>query len=104
MHCWQHGPGAKLSQSRPMLKWLWQQLRACWGVVCPKLVGTGADLVRSQSMSRQATRCKEKAAECQRQALLVSEARLRAVYLELTQQWLEMAQQAEFFDRACRES
>jgi hypothetical protein len=55
-------------------------------------------------MSGQAERCKKRAAECERQAVLVSEARLRAVYLELTKQWLEMARQTEFFDRAYEES
>jgi hypothetical protein len=68
-----------------------------------EVIGTRADFVRSQLMSGRAKRCKEKAAECQRQAVLVGEARLRAVYLELTQQWLEMAWQAEFFDRVCGE-
>ena len=37
-------------------------------------------------------------------AALVSEEHLKKVYLELVQQWLAMAQQAEFFDRDRRKS
>jgi hypothetical protein len=47
-------------------------------------------------MSGQAERCKKRAAECERQAVLVSEARLRAVYLELAKQWLEMLGKPNF--------
>jgi hypothetical protein len=42
-----------------------------------------ADLVRSRSMSEQAELYKNKAAECERQAKLVSAEHLRKVYLEL---------------------
>jgi len=63
-----------------------------------------ADLVRSRSMSEQAEAWKKKAAECERRAALVSEEHLKKVYLELVQQWLEMAQQAEFIDRDRRKS
>jgi len=55
-------------------------------------------------MSEQAEACKKKAAECERRAAVVSEEHLKKVYLELVQQWLEMAQQAEFFDRDRRKS
>src|SRR5215467_9461634 len=60
-----------------------------------------ADLVSSRSMSEQAEACKKKAAECERRAALVNEEHLKKVYLELVQQWLEMAQQAEFLDPLC---
>jgi hypothetical protein len=55
-------------------------------------------------MSEQAEAWKKKAAECERRAALVSEEHLKKVYLELVQQWLEMAQQAEFIDRDRRKS
>ena len=41
-------------------------------------------------MSEQAELYKEKAAECERQAVLVSEEHLRKVYLQLARQWLEL--------------
>ena len=63
-----------------------------------EVVGTRADLVRLSPMREQAW-YRKKAAECDRRAALVSEEHLKKVYLELTRQWLEMAQQAEFFDR-----
>ena len=54
-------------------------------------VGTRAHLVRSSSMSEQAELYKEKAAECERQAVLVSEEHLKKVYLDLAREWSEMA-------------
>jgi hypothetical protein len=50
-------------------------------------------------MSERAEWCKKKAADCERQAVLVGEEHLRKVYLELVRQWLEMAQQVKFFGR-----
>jgi hypothetical protein len=47
---------------------------------------------------------KKKAAECQRQAVLVSEEHLKKVYLGLARQWLELAQQVEFIDRVRRKT
>jgi hypothetical protein len=55
-------------------------------------------------MSEQAEWCKKKAAECGRRAALAGEEHLKKVYVEPAQQWLEMAQQAEFFDRDRRKS
>jgi hypothetical protein len=55
-------------------------------------------------MSEQAEWHKKKAAECQRQAGLVSEEYLKKVYLELARQWLELAQQVEFIDRVRRKT
>jgi hypothetical protein len=55
-------------------------------------------------MSEQAELYKKKAAECEQQAVLVSEERLRKVYLELAQQWLELVQQVEFVDRVRRKT
>jgi hypothetical protein len=53
-------------------------------------------------MSEQAKWYKKKAAECQRQAVLVSAEHLKDVYLELARQWLELTQQVEFIDRVRR--
>ena len=50
-------------------------------------------------MSEQAELYKKKAAECERQAKLVSAEHLRKVYLELARQWSELVQQVEFIDR-----
>jgi hypothetical protein len=55
-------------------------------------------------MSEQAEWYKKKAAECERRAALASAEHLKKVYVEPAQQWLEMAQQAEFFDRDRRKS
>jgi hypothetical protein len=55
-------------------------------------------------MSEQAEWCKKKAAECGRRAALANEEHLKRVYVEPAQQWLEMVQQAEFFDRDRRKS
>jgi hypothetical protein len=49
-------------------------------------------------LSKQAAACREKAAECERRALLVGDGAHRATYLELAQLWREMAQQSERLD------
>ena len=46
-------------------------------------------------LRKQAAACWEKAAQCERQALLVEDATHRKTYRELAQLWQEMAQQSE---------
>jgi hypothetical protein len=55
-------------------------------------------------MSEQAELYKEKAGECERQAVLVSKEHLRKVYLQLARQWLALVQQIEFIDRVRRKT
>ena len=43
----------------------------------------------------QAAVCRQKAAECERQALLVGDKQLRKTYEELATTWLEMSRQVE---------
>jgi hypothetical protein len=57
-------------------------------------------------LSKQAAACREKAAECERPALLVNDEAHRKTYLELAQMWREMAAHGErlndFFAEARR--
>jgi hypothetical protein len=46
--------------------------------------------------------CKIKVIECQRAALLVTDEKLRQLYLELVRQWGVMAREAEILDRVRR--
>jgi hypothetical protein len=46
-------------------------------------------------MSERAEVCRKKATECQRLAMAASDPAIRQVYLDLTQQWRELADQAE---------
>jgi hypothetical protein len=50
-------------------------------------------------MKNQAKACLDKAADCERRALLASEKSHRVIYLELARQWREMAKQAEVLNR-----
>lgn len=47
------------------------------------------------AFSEQAAACRQKAAECERRALLAQDETYRKTYQELAQLWREMAQQAE---------
>jgi len=49
-------------------------------------------------MSDRVKNCERKAAECEREALLVTEERLRNVYVELAQHWHEMAHHRAILD------
>jgi hypothetical protein len=46
-------------------------------------------------LSKQVVACREKAAQCERRALLVEDATHRKTYLELAELWREMAQHGE---------
>jgi hypothetical protein len=50
-------------------------------------------------MSEQVTACLEKAADCERRALLAADEAQRKTYLELARLWRDMAQQAEMLKR-----
>jgi hypothetical protein len=58
-------------------------------------------------LTEQAAACQEKAAQCERRALLVEDDTHRRTYLELAQLWREMAQDnerlADFFTGHRRE-
>jgi hypothetical protein len=46
-------------------------------------------------MSERAEACKKKVTECQRLAMAASDPAIRQMYLDLAQQWRELAEQAE---------
>jgi len=46
-------------------------------------------------MSERAEACRKKATECQRLAMAASDTTIRQIYLDLAQQWRELAEQAE---------
>jgi hypothetical protein len=50
-------------------------------------------------MGERTDKCREKAAECKRMAMLVTDDGLRSMYLDLAKQWLRMAKDAEELER-----
>jgi hypothetical protein len=46
-------------------------------------------------MSERAEACRKKVTECQRLAMATSDAAFRQMYLDIAQQWRELAEQAE---------
>jgi hypothetical protein len=57
--------------------------------------GTPALLDRWDGMSKRAETCRKKVAECQRLAMAASDPAIRQMYLDLAQQWRELAEQTE---------
>ena len=54
--------------------------------------------------SDQVKACLEKAAQCERRALLVTDETYRKTYLELARLWRDMAEQAEMMERRLSQS
>ena len=47
-------------------------------------------------MSERAEACRKKVTECQRLAMAASDPAIRQMYLDIAQQWRELAEQAEY--------
>ena len=58
-------------------------------------MGTFGFFVRCEQMSERAEACRKKVTECQRLARPASEPAIGKAYLDLVQQWREIAEQAE---------
>ena len=50
-------------------------------------------------MSERAERCRKKAIECERGAVLATDPAVRLIYADLARQWRDMAEQAEDLER-----
>ena len=68
--------------------------RSNWSFVFPSM---------PSEHKEQAAVCRQKAAECERRAALVSEDQFRNTYVELAKTWLEMAKQVELLDHGSPE-